>query len=85
MVNDMTEAVVVAVLAFLGNALATWISNNKTTALITYCIQQLEERVNKHNELIERTYKLEKHESVVDEKIRVINHRIDDLEKEEKP
>lgn len=56
---------------------------DKTTALIAYRLEQLEAKVNKHNEVIERTYKLEEHEAVVDEKIRVANHRIDDLERRE--
>lgn len=34
----------------------------------------------KHNNLISRTYELEKEYSVLDERIRVANHRIDDLE-----
>ena len=36
-----------------------------------------------HNNLIKRTYELEKGFSVLDERVRVANHRIDDLEKEE--
>jgi hypothetical protein len=32
--------------------------------------------------VIERTYQLEKRADVVDEKIKVANHRIEDLEKE---
>ena len=36
--------------------------------------------MNKHNQVIERTFRLEEHEAVVDEKIKVINHRIEDLE-----
>ena len=37
----------------------------------------------KHNNLISRTYELEKEYSVLDERVRVANHRIEDLEKEE--
>ena len=46
-------------------------------------IAQLEKKVEKHNNLISRTYELEKEYSVLDERIRVANHRIEDLEKEE--
>ena len=42
--------------------------------------RQLESKVNKHNQVIERTYELEKHTEVIDEQIRVANHRIGDLE-----
>lgn len=37
-----------------------------------------------NTEVIERIYKLEQHEAVQDEKIEVVNHRIDDLEEETK-
>ena len=37
--------------------------------------------VEKHNSVIERVYKLEKTSEVMEEKMRVANHRIDDLEK----
>ena len=52
-------------------------------ALSNYRIGQLEKKVEKHNNLISRTYELEKEYSVLDERIRVANHRIEDLEKEE--
>ena len=48
--------------------------------LTNYRIQQLEKKVEAHNNVIVRVYELEKHEAVVDEEIRVANHRIDDLE-----
>ena len=54
--------------------------NDKTKALIGYRIDQLEKKVNLHNNLIERTYKIEADLDVVHEKISVANHRIDDLE-----
>lgn len=43
-------------------------------------IKNLAERVEKHNNVIERTYKLEKDMGVMEEKMKVANHRIDDLE-----
>lgn len=70
----MTEAVIVAILALVGNVLVSWISNQKTTALITYRIDQLETKVNKHNNVIERTYELEKHMAIVENKIEEIEH-----------
>ena len=47
-----------------------------------YRIEQLEKKQDLHNEVITRTFKLEEHASIVDEKLKVANHRIDDLEKE---
>ena len=54
---------------------------DKHNELQAYQIQELDKKVNKHNQLIERVYKLEEFEEVEKEKIKVINHRIDDLEK----
>lgn len=55
--------------------------HSETIALITYRLDELSDRVNKHNQLIERTYELEKKAELTEEKIKVANHRIDDLEK----
>ena len=41
----------------------------------------LSNRVEKHNGVIERTYRLEDNDKLLDEKIKVANHRIEDLEK----
>lgn len=46
-----------------------------------YRIEQLEKKVDKHNNLVERTYQLEEEAHVLDEKVKVANHRIDDLER----
>lgn len=43
-------------------------------------IGRLEEKQDKHNSVIERTFHLEKREDVHDEQIKVANHRIEDLE-----
>ncbi len=56
----------------------------KTEALITYKLDELTKRVDKHNNVIERTYKLEELTAVQEEQIKVANHRIDDLEEANK-
>ena len=76
----ITETIVVAILSLVGTLAGAYLANKKTTALVIYRLEQLEGKVNKHNEVIERTYKLEEHEAVIDEKIEVINHRVKDLE-----
>ena len=55
--------------------------HNKTLALIDYKLTELSKRVDKHNNVVERTYELEKVAELHEEKIKVANHRIDDLEK----
>jgi len=49
--------------------------------LIRKDITTLSDRVEKHNSVIERTYTLEKKTELLEEKQRVANHRIDDLER----
>ena len=77
----MTETLIVALLSLVGTLVGAYLANRKSTALIAYRLEQLEEKVNKHNNVIERTFQLEKQEELLEEKIRVANHRIDDLEK----
>ena len=78
--NEVLVAVITAGLAFLGTAVGAYYSNQKTTALVVYRLEQLENKVNKHNNVLERVFMLEKAEEVIEEKMRVVNHRIDDLE-----
>lgn len=79
----MTESVIIAIIAFLGTISGAYFANRKSSALIAYRLEQLEGKVNKHNNLVERTYKLEERCTVQDEKIKVANRRISDLESEE--
>lgn len=55
--------------------------NEKTIALIDYRLDELSKRVEKHNNVIERTYKLEEAIEIEKEKVKVANHRIEDLER----
>ena len=73
----MTSEIVVAVLSLAGTFLGTF----SGTKLMSYRIEQLEKKVEKHNSVVERTYKLEQDYAVVNEQIKVANHRIDDLER----
>lgn len=54
---------------------------DKRDTLQAYRLDQLEKKVDKHNSVIERTYELERKADVVDEKLKVANHRLDDLER----
>ncbi len=48
-------AVITAGFAFLG----VYVSNRKQTALVAYRLEKLEAKVDKHNNVVERVYKLE--------------------------
>ena len=52
-------------------------------ALINQSIETLSERVDKHNSVIDRTYKLEEETAVMAERLRSHGRRIDDLEAKE--
>lgn len=77
----MSETILVALITGGLALLGTWLSNNKNAALIAYRLEQLEDKVNKHNQVVERTYALEQQAKVMEERQRVANHRIDDLER----
>ena len=78
----MDETVIVAIIAFAGTFIGSLLAQRKTTALVVYRLEQLEDKMHKHNNLIERTYKLEERCEVFDEKMKVTNNRLKDLEKE---
>lgn len=76
-------AIIVCVLSNNAQHKKLLVELDKRDELQAYRIEQLEKKVTKHNEVIERTYKLEEHEAVLDEKLKVANHRIDDLERKQ--
>ena len=73
----MTETIIVAIITFIGGLVGNFIVNNKHQALISYRLEQLEKKVDLHNQVIERTYDLEKRASVLE-------NDVNDLKKEAK-
>ena len=76
----MTTEIIVALIGLFGSAVGSLVGILINSRLSNYRIEQLEKKVDKHNNLIERTYNLEREEAVLQEEIKVANHRIDDLE-----
>ena len=68
------ETIVVAVIGLIGTLASVYFVNKKTTALILYRVDQLEQKVNKHNNLIDRMYKAET-------SIKLIQEEVEQLEK----
>lgn len=66
----MTDTVIVAIISLLGTLFGSF----GGTQLVKYRIEQLEKKVEKHNSIVERTY-------ILEEKVKVANHRIEDLER----
>ena len=79
----MASTIIVACLSLLGTLAGAYFANRKSSALIAYRLEQLETKVNRHNSVIERTYRLEEQEQLLEERIKVANHRIEDLERKE--
>lgn len=77
----MSETIIVAVISLFGTLGGSLIGVLTANKLTTYRIEQLEKKVEKHNSVIERTMKLENYHTIEEEKIKVINHRLEDLEK----
>lgn len=67
-------------LALVGTLAGTYFANRKSAALIAYRLEELEKRVQAHNNLVERTYHLEERTELQEEKLKVVNHRLSDLE-----
>ena len=79
----MIETIIVATLSLIGTLAGSLLGIIAANKLVIYRIEQLEKKVEKHNNVLERVYTLEKNEAVIQEEIKVANHRIDDLEKEQ--
>ena len=76
----MSETIIVAILSLIGTLAGSLLGIVAANKLVIYRIEQLEKKVEKHNNVLERVYDLEKSEAVIKEEIKVANHRIDDLE-----
>lgn len=76
----MDDTIFVALLSLLGTLGGTFGGILTANKLTNYRIEQLEKKVEKHNKVVERVYVLEKDKAVIEEEIKVANHRIEDLE-----
>lgn len=77
----MENELIIGGLSFLGTVIGTGGGILAANKLTNYRIGELEKKVDKHNNLIERMYNLEGKVDILEEKQDVANHRIDDLEK----
>ncbi len=76
----MSEAVIVGLISLVGTLTGAFGGILVSNKLTIYRIEQLEKKVEKHNKVIDRVNELEKQGAVEKEEIKVINHRIFDLE-----
>ncbi|MBD5103796.1 MAG: hypothetical protein HDT47_02910 [Ruminococcaceae bacterium] len=76
----MDSTIIVALISGLFTLVGTLGGILASSRLTAYRIEQLEKKVDKHNQVIDRVYRLEQRDAVFDEEIKVANHRINDLE-----
>ena len=79
----MSDTIIIAIISLLGTLFGTFGGIVTSGKLTNYRLENLEEQVKKHNNVIERVFKLEEHGAVIDEQIKVANKRILDLEHHE--
>lgn len=84
--ENILVAAIPSALTLIGVIVTVIVSHRTTRAdmqqqtnLTLYRIEQLEKKQDKHNNLIERMYEVEKHCGVMDAEINGINDRLDDL------
>lgn len=82
----MDMEIILSILSALCSLVGTLGGIMITSKLNLYRIEQLEKKVDKHNHLVERMYAIEKevdtHTRLYDEEVKVINHRLSNLEQE---
>ena len=74
----MSEAVIVAIISGVCTLIGSFGGVMATSSLTAYRIKKLEEQVNKHNQVIERTYKLEG-------RVTEVEHEVRDLKEYHRP
>lgn len=77
----MSSEVMVAIVSLIGTLGGTMGGIVVSAKLTNFRLEQLERKQEKYNTLVERTFKLEEHAELTNEKFRVANHRIEDLER----
>ena len=75
------EGIVVALIGLAGSALGSILGMLASAKLTSYRLEQLGKKGEVHNKVIDRVYKLEERTELQEEKIKVANHRIEDLER----
>lgn len=65
----MTEAIVIALIGFLGAVVGSGLGIIASAKLTTYRLEQLEKKVDLHNNVIERVYNLEKREALLEQHV----------------
>lgn len=76
----MSDIVLVALISLAGTMFGSFGGIVAANKLVTYRIEQLEKKVEKHNKVVERVYILEKDKALFEKELEETNHRVNDLE-----
>lgn len=76
----MTSEVLTAIFSLAGTLVGSLGGILAAGRLTAYRLQQLEEKVNKHNNLIERVYAIEQHDAIIDVKIERLESEVENNE-----
>lgn len=72
----MWDSIIVAVITGGLSLLGVYIANRKSAALMEYRIEQLEKKVDVHNSVIDRTYRLEERTELQEAELKRQNERL---------
>lgn len=82
-VRTVTEAIIVSIITGLLTLAGVIVSNTRSDAIQNERIEQLRDEVRRHNQLIDRTYRLEERAALTDAELNRVNHRLEELERGE--
>ena len=71
----MSEAIIISLISLVGTLAGSLGGILVSSKMTNYRIEQLEKKVDKHNNFAEKI-------PIINEQIKVINHRLEDLERE---
>lgn len=71
----MSETLIVAIISLIGTLVGTFAGIMTSTKLSNYRIEQLEKKVEKHNNVVERT-------ALIEQELKSVWHTVDEIREE---
>jgi hypothetical protein len=75
----MSETIIIAALSLVGTLAGTFGGILTSNRLIGYRIEQLEKKVEKHNNLIDRMYRVEERTELQEQRLNTIEHNMHEI------
>ena len=80
--SGATGTIIAALIGLCGSGIGAGVGVIVSAKMTQYRLEQLEKKVQAHNNLVERMYKVEGRTDLQEEEIRTANRRLDKLERE---